>query len=217
MPNLPKPVRNRAARIGAGASILVIVGFALVLSSCRGFFVNPKLQSITVAPSTASVVKGSTVQFTASGTNDDGSTSSLSNLVWTSSSTGVATVSNTGLATGVTAGTATISATSAGISGSATLTVTNSALVSISITPTSAQISVSGLTGSTTQQYTANATFGDGSHQDITNSATWNSSNTGIATINSSGLATAVGAGVVNITATSGNVTSNQGTLTVTQ
>ena len=217
MPNLPKPVRNRAARIGAGASILVVVGLALVLSSCRGFFVNPKLQSITVAPSTASVVKGSTVQFTASGTNDDGSTSSLNNLVWTSSSTGVATVSDTGLATGVTAGTATISATSAGVSGSATLTVTNSALVSISITPTSAQISVSGLAGPTTQQYTATAVFGDGSHQDITSSATWNSSNTGVATINSSGLATAVAAGVVNITATSGNVTSNQGTLTVTQ
>jgi uncharacterized protein YjdB len=205
--------------MGAGVSIIAVVGLAVVLSSCRGFFVNPKLQTITVAPSSASVVKASTVQFTATGTNDDGSTANtISNLVWTSSNTGIATVDTKGLATGVTAGTATISASSAGITGSATLTVTNSALVSIAVTPTTAQISVSGLAGPTTQQYTAIATFADGSHQDISSSTTWNSTNTAIATINSNGLATAVSGGVVTITATSGNnITSNQSTLTVTQ
>ena len=219
MANLHMSVRNRAPRIGAGMSIIAVVGLAVALSSCRGFFVNPKLQTITVAPSTASVVKGSTVQFSATGTNDDGSTANtISNLVWTSSNTGIATVDTKGLATGVTAGTATISASSAGITGSATLTVTNSALVSIDVTPTTATISVSGLAGPTTQQYSAKAHFADGSVQDISSSATWNSTNTAIATINSNGLATAVSAGVVTITATSGNnITSNQSTLTVTQ
>lgn len=218
VPNLQTPVPTKLARIGAILSIVTVIALAAVLSSCRGFFVNPKLQTITVAPTNPSVVKGQTLQFTATGTNDDGSTANnISNLVWSSSSTAVATVNTTGLATGVTAGTATITASSAGISGTATLTVTNSALVSITISPTSAQISVSGLTGSTTQQFKANATFADGTKQDITSSATWNSSNTGVANINSGGLATAVSSGVATITATSGNITSNQATLTVTQ
>jgi YVTN family beta-propeller protein len=87
-------------------------------------------------------------------------------------------------------------------------------LVSIAITPTSATINTAG-----TQQFTAIGHFSDGSTQDITTSATWNSLNTAVATIvpsgSSGGLATGVSPGTTLITAVSGAVTSNFGTLNV--
>src|SRR5205807_9520034 len=59
-------------------------------------------------------------------------------------------------------------------------------------------------------------TFSDGSTQNLTNSATWASSNSAAATISSSGLATGVAIGTSNITATQSGVTSNSLALTVT-
>src|SRR5439155_19070942 len=69
----------------------------------------------------------------------------------------------------------------------------------------------------TTQQFTATGTYGDGSTADITTQVTWNSSNTGVATMEAStGLATAVATGSTNITASLNGVTSNTFALTVT-
>jgi len=67
-----------------------------------------------------------------------------------------------------------------------------------------------------TVQFTATATYPDGSTVNITGEATWNSSDTGVATINVEGLATGVGEGTAEITATLDGETSNTVTLTVT-
>ena len=83
-------------------------------------------------------------------------------------------------------------------------------IVSIALSPTSAQIKPTG-----TQQYTATGTFGDNSTGDVTSRVTWVSSATNVATINSSGLATAVALGTTNITAKSGSVISPASVLTV--
>src|SRR6202012_1740451 len=56
------------------------------------------------------------------------------------------------------------------------------------------------------QQFTATGNYSDGSHQDLTNSATWTSSQTSVATISSTGLATGVAAGTTVIQAASGSV-----------
>jgi uncharacterized protein YjdB len=53
-----------------------------------------------------------------------------------------------------------------------------------------------------TQQFTANATFSDGTTQDVTGTATWKSSSDSIASITTSGFATAKNVGSINITAT---------------
>jgi uncharacterized protein YjdB len=58
------------------------------------------------------------------------------------------------------------------------------------------------------------ATFSDGTTRNISASATWQSSNTGIATVSTSGLVFGVSVGTVTITASSGNV-SGQITLQV--
>lgn len=54
----------------------------------------------------------------------------------------------------------------------------------------------------TTTQYTATATYSDGSSKDVTRSATWRSSAEGIATVDSAGVVTARGSGQTIITAT---------------
>jgi hypothetical protein len=87
---------------------------------------------------------------------------------------------------------------------------TRRTLVSIAVTPANPSIAVGGH-----QQFTATGTYSDGSYQNLTNSATWTSSATSIATINSAGLATGVAAGNATITATYGSVHGST-TLTVT-
>jgi trimeric autotransporter adhesin len=55
----------------------------------------------------------------------------------------------------------------------------------------------------------------DGTTTDVADEVTWNSSNTSVATIGSSGLATAQATGTTNITAISGSITSNPAVLNV--
>src|SRR5208282_3128543 len=145
----------------------------------------PALASIGVTPANPSVLPGGTQQFTATGTYVGGGTLNItSQVTWSSSSTSVATInSSSGLATAVGAGTSTISATQGSITGTTTFTVP--ALSSIAITPSAPTINVNA-----TQQFTATGTYQGGSTQNISSQVTWGSSNTSVATINTSGLAT---------------------------
>jgi len=77
-----------------------------------------------VSPATASVVVGGTVQLVATLKDSAGNVLTGRTINWTSSASGIATVSATGLVTGVAAGNATITATSEGKSGTATVSVT---------------------------------------------------------------------------------------------
>src|SRR6516162_5084372 len=83
-------------------------------------------------------------------------------------------------------------------------------LQSIQISPSAASISLG-----QNQQFTATGHYSDGSSKDITDSVTWASSNTGVATISGSGLATSHATGSATITASSGNISATA-TLTVT-
>ncbi len=67
----------------------------------------------------------------------------------------------------------------------------------IAVTPASPSVAVGA-----TQQFTATATYSDGSAQNITSSVTWSSSTTDVATVSSSGMASAMGSGTSTITAT---------------
>jgi uncharacterized protein YjdB len=176
------------------------------------------LVSIDVTPASPGIAKGTTQQFTATGSYTDASTQDLTTAVtWSSSDTAVATISNAagseGLATGADVGSSTITATSGAVSGSTTLTVTTATLVSIDVTPASP-----GIAKGTTQQFTATGVYTDASTQDITTAVTWSSSDTAVATISnaagSEGLATGADVGSSTITATSG-VVSGSTTLTV--
>ena len=69
--------------------------------------------------------------------------------------------------------------------------------MSITVTPIIPTISIE-----TSQQFTATCTSSDGTMLDITRQVIWTSSNTGVATIDADGLATAVSAGTTTISAT---------------
>jgi uncharacterized protein YjdB len=170
------------------------------------------MSSIALSPNVASVAPGATQQFTATATYSNGSTQNVTATVaWSSSATSVATI-NAGLATAVAGGPTTITASLSGVSGTAALTVTPAAptLSSIAVAPTTPAV-VAGAT----QQFTATGTYSDGSMQNVTDTATWSSSATTVATINAAGLATAVAAGSTAISASLSGVTGTT-TLTVT-
>ncbi len=195
------------------AGALAVLTMAALLVSCKGFFVDPKLTAIAVGPATPTIqtgTTGNTVQMTASGTYNDGSTGNPS-VTWTSTPTvpggpTVASISSGGLATAASLGTTTITATStqnSTIAGTTTLTVTVGCIQSIAVTPATDSVNVG-----TPVQYKAEATTCNGQF-DITSVATWASSNTADVTIDSTGLATTVAKGTVSITATSGGVVSS--------
>jgi len=78
---------------------------------------------------------------------------------------------------------------------------TGAVLVSLAVTPANPSVAIG-----TPQQFTATGTYGDGSKQDLTSSATWSSSTTSVATINAAGLANAVSVGNTTIQAASGTI-----------
>jgi uncharacterized protein YjdB len=186
------------------------------ISATATLVVNPAaLVSIAINPQTPTIALGTTQQFTATGTYTDGSTQDLTTVAtWSSSLATVAIISNTvgsyGLATSAGQGAATISATSGSISSSTTLSVTQANMTSIVMTPSS--IVVASGYG---VQFTATATYSDGSSQNITQSANWSSSVPGVGTVNSNGFATGLMQGNTNIIAAFGNMSAS-GALTVT-
>jgi 6-phosphogluconolactonase (cycloisomerase 2 family) len=166
--------------------------------------VQPSLASVAVTPSTGTVIVGATVQFAATGTYSDGTSKTLSSSVaWNSSIPNVATVNSSGLATGVAQGTSTITATSGSISGSAVLSVTapTPTLQSISVSPSDSTIAIGAA-----QQFSATGTYSNGTTQNLTSSATWESSETTVASVSSAGLANADAIGTTTLTATMGSV-----------
>ena len=133
-------------------------------------------------------------------------------MTWNSATTSVAIIASGGLATGAGQGTSNITAGQNGVTSPAdVLTVTAPALVSIAVTPASPSIA-KGLT----QQFTATGTYTDSSTQNLTTSVTWNSATPTVAIIASGGLATGVGRGTSQITASQNGVTSPVDVLTVT-
>src|SRR5216117_1925917 len=158
---------------------------------------NAAVASVTVSPATASVTAGQTAQLTATPQDASGNPLTGRVVTWASSNTAIATVNGSGLVTAVAAGPATITATSEGQSGSAALTVTTVPVASVVVSPATASRQV----GQTVQ---LTATPQDASGTALTGRVvTWGSSNTAIATVNGSGLVTAVAAGPATITATS--------------
>ena len=179
------------------------------------------LVSISVTPANITIASGYPWSFSATGVYTDGSMQNLTAAVtWNSSNSAVASVSNAagcnGCATALTPGSASITAALQGIvSDPATVTVTPAILVSIGVNPSNPSIG----TGAS-QRFAATGNYSDGSSQDVTTTATWNSLNSAVASISnaagSNGFAIAVGVGTTSITATVGGVTSPPATLTVT-
>lgn len=199
-------------------------GFATLLLfaagvGCHGFFVNPTLTSIAIGPQ-ATIQQGKTVQESAVGTYNDGTTNTVQNVFWSSSETSIATINTSGLVTGASPGQTTISGASGTVTGSTTVTVTIAGLTAISITPISTAIQAGG-----SQAYLATGTAnGKPVNLNGAGELNWAIDNTdgGLFSIDDTGFVTTT-TGVttnqtVHVTATdpTTGIVSNTATLTVT-
>ncbi len=172
---------------------------------------------VSITPSTLTLTSGATSQLTKT---ISPSNATNQNVNWTSSNTASAIVNANGLVTaGTTAGSAVITVTTADGNKTAISTVTVSAViipvVSVSITSTGTSLPMNATSQMTKVISPSNAT-----NQNVT----WNSSNSGVATITSNGMVTTTGAGSSTITCTTadGNKTataaltvSSQGVTTI--
>ncbi len=171
---------------------------------------SPPVASVSVTLAAQSVVAGGSTQAFAT-TKDAGGNILIGRTVtWSSSDPTIATVSSTGAVGAVAAGTITVTATSEGVTGVATLTVTRVPVATVSVALGSSSIAV----GATTQ---ATATARDAGGNVLTGRVvTWSSSNVGVARVSTSGVVTATGAGSATITANSEGQT-GAASVTVTQ
>src|SRR2546426_951023 len=189
---------------GSGLVTAVATGAAAITAASEGqsgtavvTVSNVPVASVTVTPASASVQQGATVQLTATPRDASGNPLTGRAIGWSSSDNTIATVSSTGLVTGVVAGAVTITATSEGQSGTASITVSGVPVASVTVSPASASVPAG-----QTQQLTA--TLRDANGNILTGRAvTWASNNTPVATVTGTGLVTAKGAGSATITATS--------------
>src|SRR5207247_622619 len=166
------------------------------------------VSAVSVAPTAATILVGATTQLQATTTDSLGNVLTGRTVTWASNNAAV-TVGGNGLATGAGTGSATITATSEGKSGTASITVTNVPVASVTVSPTSATLQV----GQTTQ-LTATPKDASGSPL-IGRTVTWSSSDTTIARVSASGLVTARAGGTATVTATSEGK-SGTSTITVT-
>ena len=194
-----------------------IVIFAVLAITAIGFMscgTKSHLTEIVITPADTGMAIGTSYQLTATGVLSDGVTFLESFLTWTTSNPDIATVDSTGLVTSpsVTAGgatgtitmTATETASHTNVTASTTITICT--ITAIAVTPFNPSMAVS-----TSNQFTAVATLsqlssGVSPTQNVTSYMTWTSSDSNIATVDSTGIVTAgSNTGPVTITATQGD------------
>lgn len=168
--------------------------------------VVPIIRNVTVTPTTASLFINNTQTLTATVTAEG----SLSTAVtWRTSNASVATVSTSGVVTAVAVGTATITALSA-----VDTTKRATSAITVGSRPISVAIvqRVVGLNPGTSTTLTANVAADPG----VSTAVQWTSATPSVASINASGLVSAVASGTTLITARSTVDNSKFDTVTVT-
>ena len=166
---------------------------------------------VTVTPATVELTAlGSTVQLSAEVLDQNGNAMEGASVAWSHADPSIATVGDAGLVTAVGNGMATVTAISGSASGNATVTVAQVA-AGVTVTPATVELTALGATVQLSAQVL------DQNGQAMTGAAVvWSSGSVTIATVDDSGLVTAVGNGMATVTATSGSASGNA-TVTVAQ
>lgn len=179
------------------------------LTACDNGAVSPDgaaVDSIVVAPRTASLFVGSSLLLTAEVLDASGDVLPSVSVTWASEDSSIALVTQDGIVTGRQAGTVRIAASSWGKNAVATITVHPALTVlpavgKIVIAPSNPRIKV----GESVQ---LTATVLDVQDRVIAGmTITWSSSNTSRATVDNTGLVRGISSGTVNISASAGGKT----------
>ena len=166
----------------------------------------PPIASVSVSPSSATLVVGQTVELEAQPRGASGQPLNGRVVTWSSNHPEVATVSSAGVVVALSSGTATITASSEGRSGAATITVDAPSVNRVEITPGTTTVTVGGSFRLTATVYDSRGNVIPGAP------VAWATSDTRIATVDNAGRVGGVKEGSAIITATSGD---KAGTATV--
>jgi len=197
------------ATVTTGGQVIgVAVGSTTVSAVANGkagvaqVTVTPEVPaSVTVAPATFTLRQTQVRQFAATARNTAGNVITGRTFQWASSNSSIASVDNSGNVTAVANGTASITATSDGIVGTSSVTVTSIPIGSCSIAPTSQTVTVG-------EQRQPTVTLRDtaGPPNVLPTQGrplTWVSDNEIVATVSTTGVITTRRAGTARITVTS--------------
>ncbi len=182
--------------LGTARSLLHLAFGVAMGSTCTAPTAPVPVAFVSLSPATAAIVVGATQQLTATAKGADGQELSGRPIAWTSSDPAKATVSTAGLVTGIAVGSVTISATSEGRSGTASVSVLPVPVASLTVTPQAASIIVGA-----TRQLTVTVSDADGNPL-TGRTVVWTSSDPTRATVSTSGLVTGVAVGSATVTAT---------------
>ncbi|MEO7363200.1 MAG: Ig-like domain-containing protein, partial [Gemmatimonadaceae bacterium] len=164
-------------------------------------------RGVAIVPAAVSLGTGTTKQLAADVVLDTGVPTTVT---WSTSASSIATVSQQGLVTGVALGVATITATSTAdnaLQGTSTVTVAP-IVRQLAITPPSSTALYLGQAATLAAVVTADA--------GVSQAVAWSTSNAAIATVNASGVVTALSVGSFNITAASLVDSSKSATIALT-
>lgn len=174
---------------------------AILACGCGTSDKNPTgpiaVASITVSPVSMSLVAGESGSLSAQALSSGGIVLTGRGITWSSSNATVATVASSGLVTAVAGGGATITAAAEGIQGTMTVTVSAVPVASVTVSPLTVTLAVSG-----TEQLTA-TTRDAGGNVLTRRTVGWASSTPSVATVGGTGLVTAVAPGTAVIAALS--------------
>ena len=159
-----------------------------------------RIASVTLTPTTATVRRNQTLQFTAVGKNPIGTVVPGVTFQWASSNSSLASIDNTGKLIALAPGTVNITATSDGQTGTSQITITEVLIGSCSLTPASQKITVGNQAVYTLalKDTAGNALSSNG------RLINWTSDNNLTAIVNANGVVQAQKAGTAKITATDG-------------
>ena len=170
--------------------------------------------SVTITPNPATVHQGYSTQLTAVARDASGQILPGRAIIWTSTNQAIASVNaSTGVVTGAAVGIVEIRATSEGVQGSANITVDLVRVATVTVTPSTSTLMPA-------QTVQLNATPRDSAGNLLqgptlgNRTTSWVSNNTPTATVNSTGIVTAVAAGQATVSATIGG-TVGQASVTV--
>ena len=168
----------------------------------------PRATTVMVSPATAELDVGETVQLTAVVRDQNSNVMAGASVTWMSGANSVATVNASGLVTGVAGGTATITARSGSAQGTAQITVVSVTAPVVSVEVSSpAEPNALGEPLQLGEALQLSAAAFDENGQAVSGAEfSWESSNTSVATVDATGLVTAVAAGTATITASAGDV-----------
>ena len=180
----------------SGVVSAVAPGQTMLIASVNGkqgqqslTILQAAISRLSMTPDAPRVVRGTTLQLTASALDFNGRALPGRAIVWTSSDGAKATVTSTGFVTALSPGVVTIVATSEGVSASSVVTVTGSvdSVATVTVSPATSILKVGG-----TVQLAA--TLKDDAGNTLTGRAvTWS-----VTGIRGAGVATVSGAGFVN-------------------